>query len=71
MFDWNWLRGPLERYLSEKSRREVRIADLHVTLGREPTIRLRGVYIENAPWADRRPMAVAREASFTHTVGDL
>ena len=65
LFDWNWLRGPLERYLSEKSRREVRIADLHVTLGREPTIRLRGVYIENAPWADRRPMAVAREASFT------
>ena len=71
LFDWNWLRGPLERYLSEKSRREVRIADLHVTPGLEPTIRVRGVYIENAPWADRRPMAVAREASFTVSLASI
>jgi uncharacterized protein involved in outer membrane biogenesis len=71
LFDWNWLRGPLERYLSERSRREVRIADLHVTPGLEPTIRLRGVYIENAPWADRRPMAVAREASFTVSLSSI
>ena len=64
-FDWNWLRGPLERYLSEKSGRQVTIADLHVTPGLVPTIRLRGVHVENAPWADRRPMAVAGEAAFT------
>jgi AsmA family protein len=71
LFDWNWLRGPLERYLSEKSRREVRIAHLHVTPGLEPTIRVRGVYVENAPWADRRPMAVAREASFTVSLASI
>ena len=70
-FDWNWLRGPLERYLSERSGRDVRVAELHVTPGLEPTIRLRGVYVENAPWADRRPMAVAGEASFTVSLASV
>jgi AsmA family protein len=71
LFDWNWLRGYVERHLSEKSGREVRIAHLHVTPGLEPTIRLRGVYVENAPWGDRRPMAVAREASFTVSLASI
>jgi uncharacterized protein involved in outer membrane biogenesis len=68
LFDWNWLRPSLERHLSEKSRRAVRIGDLAVEVGFsfEPTVRLRGVYIENAPWADtKRPLAVAGEVSFT------
>jgi len=68
LFDWNWLRPSLERHLSEKSQRAVRIGDLAVELGLsfEPTVRLRGVYIENAPWADtKRPLALAGEASFT------
>jgi uncharacterized protein involved in outer membrane biogenesis len=67
LFDWNWFRPPIERYLSEKSNREVRLGDLHVALGfsLEPTIRLRGVYIENAPWAAKRPLATAGELSFT------
>ena len=64
-FDWNWLRGPLERYLSDKSGRRVTIGELHVTPGLVPTIRLRGVHVENASWAERRPMAVAGEAAFT------
>ena len=67
VFDWNWFRRPLERYLFEKSGREVKIGDLHVKLGLalEPTVRLRDVYIENAPWAAKQPMAVAGEAIFT------
>jgi uncharacterized protein involved in outer membrane biogenesis len=68
VFDWNWLRPSLERHLSAKSQRTVKIGDLAVELGFsfEPTVRLRGVYIENAPWADsKRPLAVAGEASFT------
>ena len=68
LFDWNWLRPSLERHLSEKSQRAVRIGDLAVELGfsLEPTVRLRGVYIDNAPWADtKRPLAIAGEASFT------
>src|SRR5688572_872001 len=68
LFDWNWLRQPLERYLVHKSGREVRIGDLHVALGLnlQPTVRVRDVYIENAPWAAaKRPFATAGEARFT------
>jgi uncharacterized protein involved in outer membrane biogenesis len=70
LFDWNWLRHPLERYLMDRSHREVRIGDLHVDIGfsLEPTVRVRDVYIENAPWADKRPTAVAGEASFTFSL---
>src|SRR5258706_10715257 len=73
VFDWNWFRRPLERHLMEKSGREVRIGDLHVALGfaLEPTVRLRDVYIENAPWAANQPMAVAGEAIFTFSLRSL
>ncbi|MEK6245592.1 MAG: AsmA family protein [Pseudomonadota bacterium] len=74
VFDWNWLRPWLERHLSENSQRVVTIGDLEVELGFsfEPTVRLRSVYIENAPWADtKRPMAVAGEASFTFALNTL
>jgi uncharacterized protein involved in outer membrane biogenesis len=68
LFDWNWFRPLLERHLSESSRRQVRATDLHVSLepNFQPTVRLRGVDIENAPWADtRKPFARAGEVSFT------
>jgi uncharacterized protein involved in outer membrane biogenesis len=71
LFDWNWLRPALVRYLIDKSSREVRIQDLHVDLGLEPTIRLRGVHIENAPWAAKRPFATAGEVSFTVSLKSL
>jgi len=73
LFDWNWLRHPVERYLMDRSNREVRIGDLHVDLGwsLEPTVRLRDVYIENAPWADKRPAAVAGQASFSFSLKSL
>jgi len=73
LFDWNWFRHPLERYLREQSHREVRIGDLHVDVGfsLEPTVRVRDVYIENAPWANKGPAAVAGEASFTFSLKSL
>ena len=71
LFDWNWLRRPLINHLMERSGREVRIEDLHVTIGFAPIIRLRGVYIQNAPWAGKRPFAIAREASFTVSLKSL
>ena len=66
-FDWNWLRAPLERHLSNKAAREVRFERLEVKIGfsLEPTITLRGVRIQNAPWAAARRFASAGEASFT------
>jgi uncharacterized protein involved in outer membrane biogenesis len=68
LFDWNWLRPPLERYLSHTSGRSVRATDLHLSLDAalRPVVRLRGVRIDNAPWADTQaPFAVAGEARFT------
>lgn len=73
LFDWNWLRGPLERHLTEKSGREVRIDHLEVNLGLalQPTVRLRGLHIENAPWAAQQPMIAAQEAVFTFALRSL
>jgi uncharacterized protein involved in outer membrane biogenesis len=70
LFDWNWFRHSLERYLVDRSHREIRIGDLHVDIGfsLEPTVRVRDVYIENAPWADKRPAAIVGEASFTFSL---
>jgi uncharacterized protein involved in outer membrane biogenesis len=51
LFDWNWFRAPLERYVSQKTQRTFTISDLHVRLGFTPTIRMRDVYFSNAPWS--------------------
>ena len=66
-FDWNWLRGPLVNYLAKTSGREVRVDDLQVALGwpLAPTVRLRGVYVQNAEWSSREPLATAGEVAFT------
>jgi len=74
VFDWNWLRPTLERHLTERSGRSVVIGDLHLSIGLslEPTVRLRGVRIANAPWADtKKPFAVAGEAAFTFALSSL
>ena len=73
VFDWNWFRHPLERYLIHRSHREVRIGEMHVDLGfsLEPTVRMRDVYIENAPWGDKRPAAVVGEASVTFSLKSI
>jgi uncharacterized protein involved in outer membrane biogenesis len=72
-FDWNWFRAPLVRYLTHTSGREVRIDDLDVDLGASlvPTVRLRGLYVENAPWAARQPLVTAEEVSFTVSLKSL
>ena len=50
LFDWNWFRRPLERYISDKTQREFRISNLDVDLGLTPTIKLKDVFFANAPW---------------------
>jgi uncharacterized protein involved in outer membrane biogenesis len=74
LFDWNWVRPAVEGYLSKKSGREVRAGHLAISglLSLEPTVTLRGVRIQNAPWADtRQPMAVAGEAAFTFSIRSM
>ena len=71
LFDWNWLRRPLERYVSAKTQRTFRISDLHVTLGLTPTIRMRDVYFSNAAWSTEKPMARIEMAEFSVSLRDL
>src|SRR5215470_9246440 len=51
--DWNQMRGPIGRYLSHRTGREVRIdGNLSVKLfSRTPTIDAAGLYIGNPQWA--------------------
>lgn len=74
VFDWNWLRGPIERHLTERSGREVRIAALDVDFESwlEPTVRLRDVYVQNAEWAtSKEPLIAARAVSFEFALSSL
>ena len=71
LFDWNWFKPPLERYISQKTKREFRISDLHVRPGLTPTIRLRDVYFSNAPWATDKAMAKIEQLEFSVSLRDL
>ncbi len=72
LFDWNWLRGPVERYVSDKTQREFRISSLDVKLGLTPTIILENVRFANADWsANDKPMAQIGKLSFTVSLRDL
>jgi uncharacterized protein involved in outer membrane biogenesis len=66
LFDWNWVRPGIESYLSRTSQRRVHFDDLQVRFSKTlaPTVRLRGVEIENAPWAGPGPFARVGEVRF-------
>lgn len=67
LFEWNWLRAPAERFFSENSGRAVKIGhlDVDIDLSLVPTVRLRDVYVENAPWASKQPFVVAGDIAIT------
>lgn len=71
LFDWNWFRTPLERYISDKTQREFRISHLHVRLGAAPTIRMRDVYFGNASWSQHEAMARIEMLEFSVSLRDL
>jgi uncharacterized protein involved in outer membrane biogenesis len=60
LFRWDWLRGPLARYLSGRLHRPVAITGhLHVhPWSWTPEATVSGVVIGNAPWAGKAPIAV-------------
>ncbi len=62
-----WLRPLLQHHVQARSQRHVHFDELRLGLSRDllPTARFRGLRIDNAPWADRRPMVVAGEVRFT------
>jgi uncharacterized protein involved in outer membrane biogenesis len=72
VFDWNWFRKPLERYISDKTQREFRASNLDVDLGLTPTIKLKNVYFANADWSKTgKPMAQIGSLEFSLSLRDL
>jgi uncharacterized protein involved in outer membrane biogenesis len=71
LFDWNWLRPSLERYISHKTQRTFKIDDLDVDLGFTPTIRMRNLYFGNAPWSSEPAMARVEMLEFSVSLRDL
>ncbi|KHL52838.1 membrane protein [Xanthomonas cannabis pv. cannabis] len=62
VFDWNWLRGPVERLVSAKTGREFRLGHLAVDLGRTTTVRGERMRLGNASWSKRGAMAEVNAA---------
>src|SRR6201996_9355420 len=53
IFDWDWLRGPISRYASARTGREVRIEGhlrVHL-LTWTPTVKVGGLHVGNPRWA--------------------
>ena len=58
LFDWNWLKGPIESQVSGRLGRPFRIhGDLDVDLSLQPRITIEGAELGNAPWGSDAPMA--------------
>lgn len=61
----------MERYVSEKTHRRFSIDDLDVRLGLSPTITMRNLYFQNAPWSSREPMASVKTLQFQVSLASL
>src|SRR5690606_11370339 len=59
LFDWNYLRGPISRFASMRTGREIAIlGDLDVNaLSLQPSATVRKIRIGNPAWAGQTPMA--------------
>ncbi|WP_242102911.1 AsmA family protein [Lysobacter sp. M2-1] len=65
LWDWNWLRGPVERIVQARTDREFDIGgDLDVGLGRVTSVRMDAVRFGNAPWSTQGDMATSDRVEF-------
>ena len=72
LFDWNMLRGPAARYVSEKTGRSFAIhGDLRVKLSRTPLIEMHDVVLGNASWGTQPRMAEVGRLAFRIDLGEL
>ncbi len=61
VFDWTWFRPLIQDYVHERSGRNVTFDHLRLGLtpAWDPLVEFRGLRVDNAPWADKRPMVDA------------
>ncbi|TQM17554.1 hypothetical protein FB548_0939 [Pseudoxanthomonas sp. 3HH-4] len=72
LFQWNWLRGPIERIVTWQTGRSFEIAgDLDVDLGRVTTLRADTLSFGNAPWSKVPVMASAERAELSVEIWPL
>lgn len=65
LWDWNWLRGPIERQVKASTGREFDIAgNLDVDLGRITTVRMDAIRFGNAEWSKKPDMALSDRVEF-------
>ena len=66
-FDGLWLRPLIQHHIHERSGRRIDFDALQLGLDRalQPTVTLRNLVVQNAPWADPRPLVRAAELGFT------
>jgi len=65
VFDWNWLKGPIERRVQDATGRTFEIGgDLDVDLGLKPRIRADSIRFANAPWSKHGDMVAAERVEF-------
>ena len=66
IFDWNWLRGPLARYYSHKTGRDVHISHLDVhPWSFQPRVTIDELTISNPDWAPKGDTASIPKLSVT------
>ncbi len=66
LWDWNWLKGPIERQVEARTGREFEIGgDLDVDLGWVSTISAGTLRFGNADWSRQPTMAAARQVEFS------
>ncbi|HEX2082010.1 MAG TPA: AsmA family protein, partial [Xanthomonadaceae bacterium] len=69
IWDWNWLRGPIERIVHAQTGRTFDIGgDLDVDLGRVTTVRMDAVRFGNADWSEQRDMAAGDRVQFSFEI---
>ena len=72
LFEWNWLRRPIERVVEWQTGRGFHIAgNLDVDLGRVTTVRADALTFGNAPWSEVPVMAAADRAELSVEVFPL
>jgi AsmA family protein len=65
LFDWNWLKAPVERRVQAATGRTFAIGgELDVDLGLKPRISANDVRLGNAPWSTRGDMVRAERIEF-------